>query len=845
MNSLNLLTEQERIDLLKYFEGDELAAIVWLDKYALKDEDGSVIETLPSDMHWRMAKQFAKAELNNPKIPFYKRKKLSKYGRERFSSRYTAQDFYTLLENFKGIIPGGSMMSNLGNPGYGSTSNCFFVALEDDSMEAIFKVGAQLASIFKYRGGCGINISKLRPAGANVHNSAKTSSGAVSFAPLFSEVARVVGQEGRRAALMVSISSDHPDVLEFIRAKQNQAAVTTANISVQMSDEFMMAALRNRDYFLRWSKKDGTDFEPAEYGIELSDLEYDKLMYFPEFDIYIKKVKAKEIYDELVKNAHATAEPGILFWNTTLDYSLSAYYPQYREQGTNPCGEIPLADKDACRLFALNLSTILHSDLYMMAYEQLVMADLSIDIEDKRIQAILDKIGDKKSIEYQLWKGIKETAISGRRVGCGITGLFEVISRKLKNTLQNEEDVIRLVDAIFKTKMEAELDATIDLAILKGTFKGYTSKECGGMIDLIREHFPEQHKRMQKYGRRNVSFSTIAPTGTISVLTGTTSGIEPLFAPYYIRRKKVTTTSTKVDNIDVDGEKFTNHYVVHKGLIQYAKMRGYEINESTNWEKIFNESYYKNWTSADINPDLRIKIQSVAQTYTTHSISSTLNLPESTPISTVEDIFNSAFVNNLKGVTIYREGSRSGVLVTQDSKPKVDFPQHDAPKRPQTLQGELHIAKAQGETYAVIIGLLEGKPYEVFAALSQDYKPQKGQIVKIKRGVYRWIGADGTIIENLNILSEFSTERMLTLTISMLLRHGAKIPFVINVIKKADGNISSFTSTICRVLSKYVQKEETGETCPECGEKLIREAGCTKCTNCSYSICMIAYEIEN
>ena len=849
MNNLELSNKES---LSRAFDGDALAMQVWLDKYALKGPDGTLIEKFPAMMHFRMASVLAEAEAKTPLASWWTRDKLSPYGKKRFARHHTAADFYALFEDFKQIVPGGSMMANLGNPGYGSTSNCFFVALEDDSMEAIFKVGAQLASIFKYRGGCGINITPLRPREAAVHNSAKSSSGAVSFTPLFSEIARVVGQDGRRAAMMISISSDHPDVLEFIGSKRELNMVTGANISVQMSKAFMNAVETDSDYYLRWAPHVNTEIELEDIGLyrqvlKSMNLPYNKLVYLEDENIYLKKVKAKEVFRKLVESAHASAEPGILFWGTTLDYSLSSYYPRYREQGTNPCGEIPLADKDACRLFAINLAGIDMNNLYAIAYEQTVIADLSIDVEDERIQAILSKIGTKNSIEYQLWNSIKQIAKDGRRIGCGVTGLFEEIARiKYRHKDLTDEQILSHVEHIFFTKMRAELDATIDMAILKGSFKGYDPEESSEMLGHIQYKFPEQYKRMKKFGRRNVSFSTIAPTGTISILTGTTSGIEPLFAPYYIRRRKVATDSEKVDHIDVDGEKFTNHYVVHRGLVKFAKSQGYDINDpNINWEKIFNESPYKGYTAAEIPTYMRLKIQSIAQAYTTHSISSTLNLPENTTVDEVEEIFMKAFVLDLKGVTIYREGSRSGVLVSDKAETKVQFPQHDAPKRPNTLKGELHTVKAQGNTYAIIVGLLEGKPYEVFAALSNNYKPQTGTIVKVKRGIYRWVGADGSTIENLNTLSEFSTERLLTLTLSMLLRHGAKIPFVISVVKKADGNISSFTSAVCRVLSKYVQKEETGETCPDCGEKLIREAGCTKCTSCSYSICMIAYEIEN
>ena len=858
MNDVKFKDASDWNNLVDYFKGDTLAAQVWLDKYALKDEEGFPIEYTPKDMHLRMANEFAKAEANLPGIGLFDKKKLSPHGQKRFSLQRDSEYFLAFLEDFNMIVPGGSVMANLGNPKFGSTSNCFFVALEDDSMESIFKVGAQLASIFKYRGGCGINISPLRPADSKVNNSAKTSSGAVSFMPLFSEISKVVGQEGRRAAMMISINVQHPDVLEFILSKRELEKITGANISVQLTDEFMYCVRKQRDFYLRWSPKDKADCNLAK--LDLSDVEldsrnlqYNQLVYLPEKDVYVKRVKAVYIYKQLIESAYLTAEPGILYWSKTLNYSLSSFYTKYRELGTNPCGEIPLADKDACRLFAINLGKIDLNKLYEIAYEQVVMADLLIDLEDGRIDKILHKIGNRNSIEFQLWRDIQLMAKEGRRLGCGITGLFEAVAHKLIAVFPkvSTTDIYHFIENIFKTKMRAELDATIDLSVIRGPFVGYSKHEQSDLVTFIAETFPEQYARMCKYGRRNVSFSTIAPTGTISVLTGTTSGIEPLFAPFYTRRRKVDNATENVDSIDVDGAKFTNHAVVHRGLIEWAEKHCHvgtdKDTKSISWEEIFKLSPYYGYTSAEIDITQRLTIQSIAQQYTTHSISSTLNLPKETSVEDINNIFTRAHRFGLKGVTIYRDGSRNGILVTDSSKETTNvFQSHDAPKRPKTLVAESFVIKVSGIAYAVIVGLLENKPYEIFAAICpQGFKSQVGSVTKVKRGIYSWTGINGDVVENLNTLSEFSTERAATLYISMLLRTGAKLPFVVDVAKKADGNIVSFTSAICRVLSKYIQKEETGEICPKCGEKLIRDAGCVRCTSCSHSLCMIAYETKN
>ena len=481
------------------------------------------------------------------------------------------------------------------------------------------------------------------------------------------------------------------------------------------------------------------------------------------------------------------------------------------------------------------------------------MADLLIDLEDGRIDKILHKIGNRNSIEFQLWRDIQLMAKEGRRLGCGITGLFEAVAHKLIAVFPkvSTTDIYHFIENIFKTKMRAELDATIDLSVIRGPFVGYSKHEQSDLVTFIAETFPEQYARMCKYGRRNVSFSTIAPTGTISVLTGTTSGIEPLFAPFYTRRRKVDNATENVDSIDVDGAKFTNHAVVHRGLIEWAEKHCHvgtdKDTKSISWEEIFKLSPYYGYTSAEIDITQRLTIQSIAQQYTTHSISSTLNLPKETSVEDINNIFTRAHRFGLKGVTIYRDGSRNGILVTDSSKETTNvFQSHDAPKRPKTLVAESFVIKVSGIAYAVIVGLLENKPYEIFAAICpQGFKSQVGSVTKVKRGIYSWTGINGDVVENLNTLSEFSTERAATLYISMLLRTGAKLPFVVDVAKKADGNIVSFTSAICRVLSKYIQKEETGEICPKCGEKLIRDAGCVRCTSCSHSLCMIAYETKN
>lgn len=1156
----------------EYFNGNDLAAEVWFTKYRQEGENS------PADTLNRVIDAFYKQSLKTPKVSRYTLRKLSAYGKTKFSKKVTRADIASYFDNFQGIIPGGSILANIGTEKYSSTSNCFYVELEDDSMESIFKLGAQLASIFKYRGGCGIDITKLRPNGAIVNNAANTSSGAVSFMPLFSEIARVVGQDGRRAAMMISISINHPDAEAFIKIKQDLTAVTGANISLKITNEFYQAVkTKKKNYIQYWSRlgKQYTQTELfKELGFDESE-DYTNLgLRTYELNsgdsLYIKVIDPTKLYTEFIKANHSSAEPGLLFWDNMLDYSMSAYYPQYKELGTNPCqpewatvltpngirtfkdinvgdliwssegwttvvrkessgiknvynyqttagifsgtdthrviskgnkievkdaetidvlagaqslqaelnpldimdglvlgdgsvhkasnnlvylyigdndkdyfdseiqdlilksrsklssnayevsttilanelpktflrsvperfykgssakvrgflkglysangsvignrvslkltspymrdavqimlssvgirsyyttnkskavqfsngvypckesydinistdrqifynsigflqkykmdalknslgkispsdkthpitniewvseeevfhitvnnnshtywtgglnvsncSEIPLGDKDACRLFAVNLAKLpfkaentshLFKQLYELFYEQVILANYLVDIELTHIDRILKKINNKNTIEYQLWSEIRKMTITGRRIGCGITGLFDwlITVIDLLGQTVTAEGILSFTTTLFKIKLCAELDASIDLAIIYGPFKGYSKKETSKFIQMIKETFPAQYERMQKYGRRNVSLSTVAPTGTISILGQCSSGIEPIFAPYYTRKRKVT-AEEPFDSIDVDGERFKHYTVVHPGLLRFAPSG----EASINWEQVYKQSPYYGWSANEIALDIRLQIQAIAQKYTSHAISSTINLPQETTVEQIQAIYDAAFQHNLKGLTIYRDGSRQGILTTKETTSQ--FVQYDAPKRPKVLMGDLHKVKVKGVSYIVVIGLYQEKPYEIFAAeTTQPVTTQKGKITKLNKGIYKWEGENGEVISNLNILSEDSAERATTIYLSMLMRQGAKMPYIIKAAKKADGNIITFTSAVCRILGKYLASEGQEDLCPDCGSKLIREAGCTKCSNCAYSLCLtIIHEIKN
>lgn len=877
---------------LKYFEGDTLATEAWLNKYALNGEN------TPDDMHKRLSLEYAKIEkefVDNDEYFNKKIETLSQYGEMRFKNIYNIlklkglneynqikmlQDeiFYPLLKDFKYIVPGGSIMANLGKNSPTSLSNCFVIGQPEDNIDSIFEYAKQAAQLYKRRGGVGIDISILRPQGANVNNASKTSTGSVSFMELYSNVTNLIGQSGRRGALMISMDINHPDILDFITIKQDLTKVTGANISIKTNAEFMKAVENDEDYILRfpcdWKINKETFFTP-----NTDDLMTDGNGH------YWRKVRAKKIWNTLIECAHKTAEPGILFWDNHLNQDPAAVYDEYRPVSTNPCGEIPLQPKDSCRLHAVNLYSLVRNpftekafldmDLaYSVFYEQMIMGDNLVELELKAIDKILDKINpewladlndmpstwlDKQTDEFKLWYEIKETGANSRRIGNGFTALADMFAAL--NIKYGDSKSKQGFSDLMLIKLRAEIDATVDLAKLRGAFKGYDFNKEYEIIpkqesiigyNKFYQHilnvYPEGVKKMIHYGRRNVSFSTIAPTGTVSLMTQTSSGIEPLFSPYYKRRMKV---STKEEStyIDVDGQMFKEFIVIHPKLKMYAQIaKNIDITKEYNeefWKEIYENSPYYNSCVNDIKWEDRLEIQRIAQKKTTHSISSTLNLPNDVTIEEVNEIYKTAYIIGLKGITIYRDGSRGGILVNTDSSENSKFTINKAPKRPKTLEADIYTLTNSGIKYLVAIGLFNNKPYEVFVKeidKNVNINSKIGKITKIKQGHYKLITND-YICENLN--DDLAIEKKATaLYVSMLLRHGADIKFIIKTAKKVDDNIASFTSAMNRVLSKYVEKEVLNDLCPECGSQIIREAGCEKCTNCTYSKCLMIYNIN-
>lgn len=846
------------------FDGDELALSVWKSKYALDDEEHY------DQMHKRMAKEFARIEkkyhdLDMTPIQY---NELSKYGRERGTLNEGA--IYDLFKDFKYIIPQGSIMSQLGSPTLGSLSNCFVVGQPEDSFGGIFNKDEQLAQLMKRRGGVGIDLSKLRPDGAGTSNVAKTSTGAVSFMERYSNTTREVAQNGRRGALMISLDIDHPDSLEFIKAKRDLSKVTGANISVKLNKKFMEAVDKSENYFDDYILKFPVDAEVPDAVLGMGNILNRPLMTDGK-DTYWRSINAKAYWDEIIKSAHSVAEPGLMFWDNMVDNSPDGVYPEYRPITTNPCSEIAMQEYDACRLIAVNLSSFVsdpftenarfnYDKFYKINYEAMRLSDDLIDLELEHIERILEKIKydpeelDLKAVERDLWENIYLTAKSSRRTGLGFTGLGDMFA-KLGQSYGGEDSLFQVKD-ILVTKMLSELDCTTDMAITRGTFKGWDPKleKDNKFYEKLDHDFHPYYDRMQKHGRRNVSWSTVAPTGTVSILAQTTSGIEPLFQPFYTRRKKVNPNDkdVKIDFVDKQGDSWTEFQVLHPTFKDwlFAELtkpytKGYtgdiplidEMSTDT-LQEWFDQSPWYGSTANDIDWQHRVQMQSIIQEYITHSISSTINLPKDVSEQEVSDIYLESWKSGLKGITVYRDGSRDGVLITNNETKPDEFTYTDAKKRPKALSCDIHITKYRGTEFVVLVGLYHGKPYEVFSLVNEwNIKPSVGELVKVSRGKYNLNIKDDVLIEDVTVNMNHE-EEVVTRFVSMTLRHGADIKFVTEQLNKSKGDITAFSKSIARVLNKYVKlNEQSGQICPTCSLELVSEDGCLSCKGCGYSRC--------
>ncbi|HIK62482.1 MAG TPA: adenosylcobalamin-dependent ribonucleoside-diphosphate reductase [Flavobacteriales bacterium] len=830
-----------------YFNGDELAGTTWMNKYAMKDNNGEFVEQTPDDMHRRMAKEFGRIEADY-KLKYNlngSAKFLSKYGQER--EDLTEEKVYDYFKEFGYIIPQGSVMSSLGNHyQLASLSNCIVVPELHDSYGGVFYTDQQLAQLFKRRCGVGVDISNLRPSGARVSNAAGSTSGAVSFMNRFSNTTREVAQNGRRGALMLSMDIAHPDVEDFITIKQDLQKVTGANISIRLSDEFMKAVENNTEYTHRWPIDSDT----------------------PKFS---KTVKAKELWDTIIQCAHNTAEPGLIFWDRQHWYSTSSVYPGYKNTSTNPCSEIAMQGGDSCRLIAINLfnfvenpftkdAKFLMKDFYKATYEGQRLMDDLVDLETEAIGRILKKVEDDdepekiKAVEKETWELLLKTGIEGRRTGLGFTALADMVAG-LGMAIDSDE-AINKVEKIMKEKCRAEFDSSIDMSLERGSFVGFDAKveNTSEFVQMLKVELPEVYERMMKFGRRNISISTVAPTGTLSMLAQTSSGIEPVFMTHYKRRRKLNELDTeeKVDFIDDSGDKWQEFTVYHHNLKKWMEVTG---------ETDITKSPYAGSTAPEIDWDKRVTMQAVVQKYVTHSISSTINLPNDVSLEKVSDIYMDSWKQGLKGITVYRDGSRSGVLVATDDKKENDvlenaeFKETRAPSRPKRLDSKVVRFRNNKEKWIAVVGLLNGRPYEIFTGKTEDVFSvpswvEYGWVIKKRRenGLtqydFQYEDKEGYQVTMGGLSRSFDKEFWnYAKLISGVLRHGMPLHYVVDLIAKMnlyDENINTWKSGVVRALKTFIADgtKVSDHTCGECGDEgLVYEEGCLKCVSCGYSKC--------
>jgi ribonucleoside-diphosphate reductase alpha chain len=738
-------------------------------------------------------------------------------------------------------------MSSLGNHyKLASLSNCIVVPELHDSYGGVFYTDQQLAQLFKRRCGVGVDISNLRPAGSSVSNAAGSTSGAVSFMNRFSHTTREVAQNGRRGALMLSMDIAHPDVEDFITIKQDLQKVTGANISIRLSDEFMHAVEANAEYTHKW---------PIE----------------SENPKITKTVNAKELWDTIIQCAHNTAEPGLIFWDRQHWYSTSSVYPGYKNTSTNPCSEIAMQGGDSCRLIALNLFNFVDNpftkdasfrmeDFYKATYEGQRLMDDLVDLETEAIGRILAKVDaddepeNIKMVERETWELLLKTGKEGRRTGLGFTALADMVAA-LGMAIDSDEAIAQ-VETIMREKCRAEFDSSIDMSLSRGSFVGFDAKieKTSEFVQMLEEELPDVYERMMKFGRRNISISTVAPTGTLSMLAQTSSGIEPVFMTHYKRRRKLNEQDrdAKVDFIDDSGDKWQEFTVYHHNLKTWMDVTG---------ETDITKSPYAGSTAPEINWNKRVEMQAVVQKYVTHSISSTINLPNDVSLDEVSNIYLESWKQGTKGITVYRDGSRAGVLVSADDKGKADvlenseFRETKAPSRPKRLDAKVVRFQNNKEKWIAVVGLLNGRPYEIFTGKTEDVFSvpswvEYGWIIKNKREDgssqydFQYEDKEGYKVTMGGLSRSFDKEFWnYAKLISGVLRHGMPLHYVVDLIGKMnlyDQNINTWKSGVVRALKTFIADgtKVSDHTCGECGDEgLVYEEGCLKCVSCGYSKC--------
>ena len=847
MEKKNYSYDEAYEESLRYFQGDELAARVWVNKYAVKDSFGNIFEKSPEDMHWRIANEVARIEA-------------------KYKNGLNAQQLYELLDHFKYIVPQGSPMTGIGNDfQVASLSNCFVIGIDGaaDSYGAIIRIDEEQVQLMKRRGGVGHDLSHIRPKGSPVKNSALTSTGLVPFMERYSNSTREVAQDGRRGALMLSVSIKHPDSEAFIDAKMTEGKVTGANVSVKLDDAFMQAAVNGTPY-------------KQQYPVDSDQ------------PVFTKEIDASALWKKIVHNAWKSAEPGVLFWDTIIRESVPDCYADlgYRTVSTNPCGEIPLCPYDSCRLLAINLYSYVVNpytrdayfdfDLFKkhVALAQRIMDDI-IDLELEKIEKIIAKIDsdpeseEVKEAEKHLWEKIYKKSGQGRRTGVGITAEGDMLAAM--GLRYGTEDATEFSEQVHKTIALEAYRSSVNMAKERGAFAIYDSEreKNNPFINRLKEADPNLYEEMKKYGRRNIACLTIAPTGTTSLMTQTTSGIEPVFMPVYKRRRKVNPNDpqTHVDFVDETGDAFEEYIVFHHKFVEWMTVNGYDPTKRYTQEEIdelVEKSPYYKATSNDVDWLMKVKMQGRIQKWVDHSISVTINLPNDVDEALVNRLYVEAWRSGCKGCTVYRDGSRSGVLLStkKDKKDKKEeLPPCKPPTvvevRPKVLEAEVVRFQNNKEKWVAFVGLLDGHPYEIFTGLQDDEEgislPKSvttGRIIKNideegnKRYDFQFENKRGykTTIEGLS--EKFNKEYWnYAKLISGVLRWRMPIDRVIKLVDSLQldsENINTWKNGVERALKKYVTDGTSaeGQKCPNCGnETLVYQEGCLICKTCGTSRC--------
>jgi ribonucleoside-diphosphate reductase alpha chain len=830
---------------LKFFQGNEFAATTYLNKYALKDESGSYVELNPQQTIDRVMRVLADAmpeKDGKPSREFVKRVFEKEFNDYKDKSWFDI--FVEACGKFEGVCPQGSILSAAGNTGKPqSFSNCFVIASPEDSINGIFKASEEEAQLMKRRGGVGMCLSKLRPAGTSVANAARTSTGVPGWMDHFSNVCRSIGQNGRRGALMLTLDIKHPDAIGFAEAKKDLTYCTGANVSLKLSDEFMKCVEKGKKFTQQWP----IDSDSPEI---------------------VQEVDAKKLWRKITDCAHEMAEPGLLNWDACVRNLPAHCYSEFETISCNPCAELLLSSYDSCRLITLCLIKYVDNAFSVNASFNFArfkrdiriamrMMDAVVEAEINQISTTIKKIEKEAkkfptqdySVELDLWKKIREAAKLGRRTGLGTHGLGDCLCQL--NFKYDSDEALKVVDKIYKTLRDTSYDESVEMARDYGAFPIWnweTEKDCA----FIKRLPKKLRDKIKKYGRRNISNLTNAPTGSISLLSLVSSGIEPTFRFLFTRRRKINDNdnNSRTDFVDQNGDKWMEFPIFEKNVERYFQAIGKEIPQNVKNDSELKEHLSSAFITSDqIDWTKRVELQGTAQKYIDHSISSTINVPNETTPEEIEEIYFHAWKKGLKGVTVYRDGCRTGVLISNDSKDTEERPEgitrSQAPKRPKKLPCEVHFTTVKGKKYVVIIGLLEGNVYEIFFGEYHNQIPKKhfsGWVEKKKAGQYLLTYIDGIDLTQVDINKYFDNKEYAAATrlISMSLRHGAPIEYVVEQLQKSSPSIVEFGSAVSRILKKYIKLEDVKKSygnCNDCGSNNVEVKFSEGCLTITCSDC--------